>query len=119
MNRDKNEIVNTKVSNTRNWAEEKTTKYIAGPEANRDVKAKVKGPAQKAFAFGTCLEHLYNHSWSCKTNRWVWVTKGNALVAADLGFGYPARREEIARFRGAAGRIYRVKSGGIDKRSFT
>lgn len=75
--------------------------------------------AQKEHPFGTCISDLYNHSWSCRINKWVWVPKGRALVATDLGLGFQARSEEIKRFRGQAKKIVRIKKDrGTDNRLF-
>lgn len=46
------------------------------------------------------------------------MPKGKALVAADLGLGYLAKREEIARFGTRARKIIKIKHRGIDQRSF-
>jgi hypothetical protein len=46
------------------------------------------------------------------------VPKGKALMAAERGLGFPARREEIQRFGGASRRIVRVTPRKVDERSF-
>lgn len=79
-----------------NTKKEKKLEFIV-QEENRTKSDGPKVQAQQ-FPFGTCLEHLYNHSWSNPTKRWVWVPKGCALVAAELGLGHPAKREEVERF---------------------
>jgi hypothetical protein len=48
----------------------------------------------------------------------VWVRKGAALEAADLGLGFPARREEIQNFGYKSRRVLRVTSRNTDERSF-
>jgi hypothetical protein len=42
------------------------------------------------------------------------VRKGEALTAADLGLGYPARREEIRRFGSFSRRVTRVEAKQTD-----
>jgi hypothetical protein len=46
------------------------------------------------------------------------VKKGEALSAAELGLGFPARKEEIRRFGRASRRITRALPKWVDDRSF-
>jgi hypothetical protein len=75
-------------------------------------------PVRPKYPFGTCLDHIYSHSWSNTVGVWLWVRKGEALTAADLGLGYPARREEIRRFGSFSRRVTRVEAKQTDGRSF-
>jgi hypothetical protein len=75
-------------------------------------------PVKPRFPFGTCINHLFAHSWSDPVGCWVWVRKGAALEAAELGLGFPARREEIHKFRYKSRRVIRVSSRTTDERSF-
>lgn len=75
--------------------------------------------AQREHPFSTCLCDLYNHSWSLKTERWLRVPRGSALVAAELGLGYLAKKEEIKRFGSKAKRVVKInKRVDRDKRLF-
>jgi hypothetical protein len=44
------------------------------------------------------MSHLVSHSWSDPVGTWLWVPRGDVLAAAELGLGFPARREEIRKF---------------------
>jgi hypothetical protein len=76
------------------------------------------GPSEPRYPYGTCISDLFSHSWSDPVGRWVWVKKGAALEVADLGLGFPARREEIQRFGHRNRRVVRVRASCTDKRSF-
>jgi hypothetical protein len=91
------------------------------PNGNLHTKtwARPESPARPKFPHGTCLEHLYNHSWSDPVGVWLWVPKGTTLVAVERGLGFPARREEIQRFGWKSKRVTKVTSKCVDGRSFT
>jgi hypothetical protein len=82
------------------------------------VQAELDSPSQPTYPFATCLSHIYSHSWSNPRKSWIWVPKGGALVAAKLGLGFPARREEIWRLGGRSRRVVRVVNKQVDDRSF-
>jgi hypothetical protein len=70
------------------------------------------------FPFGTCINHLFAHSWSDPVGSWVWVRKGATLEAGELGLGFPARKDEIHKFGYKSRRVVRVASRTTDERSF-
>jgi hypothetical protein len=81
-------------------------------------QAETAGPTEPKYPYDTCINHLFSHSWSDPVGYWVWVKKGAALEAADLGLGFPARSEEIQRFGHKSRRVVRVRVSNIDERSF-
>jgi hypothetical protein len=81
-------------------------------------RAESAGPSEPKYPYGTCINHMFSHSWSDPVGYWVWVRKGAALEAADLGLGFPARSEEIQRFGHRSRRVVRVRASNIDERSF-
>jgi hypothetical protein len=90
---------------------------------SEDESAKIhkpisESPERPTYPFGTCIEHLFTHSWSNTAGSWIWVKKGEALSAAELGLGFPARKEEIRRFGSASRRITRALPKWVDDRSF-
>jgi hypothetical protein len=70
------------------------------------------------YPFGTCIEHLFAHSWSNLVGVWIWVKKGDALTATELGLGFPARREEVRRFGSWSRRVIRTTTKEVDGRTF-
>jgi hypothetical protein len=76
------------------------------------------GPSKPRYPYGTCISDIFSHSWSDPVGRWVWVKRGAALEAADLGLGFPARRDEIQRFGHRSRRVVRSRVSSTDNRSF-
>jgi hypothetical protein len=91
---------------------------ISEDESEKIQKPNSESPERPAYPFGTCIEHLFTHSWSNTAGSWIWVKKGEALSAAELGLGFPARKEEIWRFGSASRRITRALPKWVDDRSF-
>jgi hypothetical protein len=49
---------------------------------------------------------------------WIWVPKGGALAAVELGLGFSARQEKIRRYDGSSRRLVRVANKQINNRTF-
>jgi hypothetical protein len=80
--------------------------------------ARPESPVEPKYPYGTCMSHLVSHSWSDPAGSWLWVPRGGALAAAELGLGFLARREEIQRFGWNSRRVVRVASKRVDDRTF-
>jgi hypothetical protein len=80
--------------------------------------ARPESPVGPKYPYGTCMSHLVSHSWSNPVGSWLWVPRGGALAAAELGLGFPARREEIQRFGGNNRRVVRVASKRVGDCTF-
>jgi hypothetical protein len=97
-----------KMNNSRGLNEKSTNTSWARPGS----------PIRPKFPYGTCMSHLVSHSWSDPIGSWLWVPRGEALVAVEHGLGFPARREEILRFEGNSRRVVRITSKQVDDRTF-
>jgi hypothetical protein len=92
---------------------------IGGQNVNvHHNQAETANPTKPKYPYDTCISHLFSHSWSDRVDCWVWVRKGAALEAADLGLGFPAKREEIQKFGYKSRRVVSVRASSTDERSF-
>jgi hypothetical protein len=80
--------------------------------------ARPESPVGPKYPYGTCMSHLVSHSWLDPVGSWLWVPRGGGLAAAELGLGFPARREEIQKFGWNSRRVVRVASKRVDDRTF-
>jgi hypothetical protein len=104
---------------TQGLEEGKNPNYKGGKEKMQEcIRPSPESPVKPKYPHGTCIEHLYSHSWSNPGGVWIWVKKGEALAVADLGLGFPARREEVRRFGSGSRRVTRTTSKKVDGRSF-
>lgn len=103
---------------TRGLQSEKEKELEGLSESFQQNRADPASPPKPSYPYGTCINHILAHSWSDPIGRWVWVRKGAALETAELGLGFPARREEVQRFGHKSSRVIRVRPRIIDERSF-
>jgi hypothetical protein len=103
---------------TQGFEEGKNANYKGENEKMQEcIWPSPESPSKPKFPYGTCIEHLYSHSWSNPGGFWIWVKKGEALAAADLGLGFPARRE-VRRFGSGSRRVTRTTPKKVDGWSF-
>lgn len=76
---------------------------------------KLKSKPRQSHPYGTCLEDLYDHSWSRRVERRLWIRKGWELQP-DLGFS--ATKSEVVRFGWSARQIHKILERVVDTRSF-
>lgn len=55
---------------------------------------------------------------SDREGKWLWVPKATALYSLENNLGFPAKQEEILRFRPWSRRVVKARAKRVDEHSF-